>query len=178
MIATQFYNQYFVNRNFGLGSAIAVVLLVAVSPFVVYNLRQFREREVSMTAANPRESRLPHVVVNGTLLVICLLWLVPTFGLFISSFRTRDDILTTGWWTILPHREWVTVEEFTPPPEIDRNQPMTFEGVTGTFAEFRTGMRRPDGQRVLWIGNKRAGRVQVQERRWAGLPRFHAAELP
>ena len=47
VIATQFYNQYFVNRNFGLGSAIAVVLLVTVSPFVVYNLRQFRRREAS-----------------------------------------------------------------------------------------------------------------------------------
>jgi alpha-glucoside transport system permease protein len=47
VIATQFYNQYFVNRNFGLGSAIAIVLLVSVSPFVVYNLRQFRKRERS-----------------------------------------------------------------------------------------------------------------------------------
>jgi alpha-glucoside transport system permease protein len=115
---------------------------------------------------------LPHAVVNGTLVLICLLWLVPTFGLFISSFRTRDDILTSGWWMILPHREWVTVESFTPPPEIDRNQPMTFVGVTGSFAEFRSGITAPDGRRVVWLGNKRAGTVQVQERRWAGLPHF------
>jgi alpha-glucoside transport system permease protein len=47
VIATEFYNQYFVNRNFGLGSAIAVVLLVSVSPFVVYNLRQLKRRESS-----------------------------------------------------------------------------------------------------------------------------------
>jgi alpha-glucoside transport system permease protein len=47
VIATEFYNQYFVNRNFGLGSAIAVVLLVSVSPFVVYNLRQLRRREAT-----------------------------------------------------------------------------------------------------------------------------------
>lgn len=45
VIATQFYRQYFTNRNFGLGSAIAIVLLVAVIPVMVYNLRQFRERE-------------------------------------------------------------------------------------------------------------------------------------
>ncbi len=44
VIATEFYNQYFVNRNFGLGSAIAVVLLLAVSPFVIYNVRQFRQQ--------------------------------------------------------------------------------------------------------------------------------------
>ncbi len=45
VIATQFYRQYFTNRNFGFGSAIAIVLLVAVIPVMVYNLRQFSERE-------------------------------------------------------------------------------------------------------------------------------------
>ncbi|MDQ3250184.1 MAG: sugar ABC transporter permease, partial [Chloroflexota bacterium] len=45
VIATQFYRQYFSNRNFGFGSAIAVVLLVAVIPVMIYNLRRFREQE-------------------------------------------------------------------------------------------------------------------------------------
>jgi alpha-glucoside transport system permease protein len=45
VIATQFYRQYFSNRNFGFGSAIAIVLLVAVIPVMVYNLRQFAEQE-------------------------------------------------------------------------------------------------------------------------------------
>ena len=33
-------------------------------------------------------------------LIIAIIWTVPTFGLFISSFRDRNDIQTTGWWTI------------------------------------------------------------------------------
>lgn len=45
VIATQFYRQYFSNRNFGLGSSIAIVLLLAVIPVMIYNLKQFRERE-------------------------------------------------------------------------------------------------------------------------------------
>jgi alpha-glucoside transport system permease protein len=45
VIATQFYRQYFSNRNFGFGSAIAIVLLIAVIPVMVYNLKQFSERE-------------------------------------------------------------------------------------------------------------------------------------
>ncbi len=45
VIATQFYRQYFSNRNFGLGSAIAMVLLIAVIPVMIYNLKQFSERE-------------------------------------------------------------------------------------------------------------------------------------
>ena len=45
VIATNFYRQYFSNRNFGFGSAIAIVLLIAVIPVMIYNLRQFREQE-------------------------------------------------------------------------------------------------------------------------------------
>jgi len=45
VIATQFYRQSFVARNSGYGSAVAIVLLLAVVPVMVYNLRQFREQE-------------------------------------------------------------------------------------------------------------------------------------
>jgi alpha-glucoside transport system permease protein len=45
VIATEFYRNYFAFRNFGYGSAVAIVLLLAVIPVMVYNLRQFRERE-------------------------------------------------------------------------------------------------------------------------------------
>lgn len=45
VIATQFYRQSFTNRNSGFGSAIAIVLLLAVIPVIIYNLRQFREQE-------------------------------------------------------------------------------------------------------------------------------------
>jgi alpha-glucoside transport system permease protein len=45
VIATQFYRQSFTNSNSGFGSAIAIVLLIAVVPVMYYNLRQFREQE-------------------------------------------------------------------------------------------------------------------------------------
>jgi len=45
VIATQFYRQSFIARNAGFGSAIAIVLLIAVIPVMVYNLRQFGEQE-------------------------------------------------------------------------------------------------------------------------------------
>jgi alpha-glucoside transport system permease protein len=45
VIATQFYRQSFINRNSGYGSAIAIVLLIAVIPVMIYNLRQMREQE-------------------------------------------------------------------------------------------------------------------------------------
>jgi alpha-glucoside transport system permease protein len=45
VIATQFYRQSFTARNSGVGSAIAIVLLLTVIPVMVYNLRQFSEQE-------------------------------------------------------------------------------------------------------------------------------------
>jgi alpha-glucoside transport system permease protein len=45
VIATQYFFEYFTAQNSGLGSAIAVVLLILVVPVMVYNLRQFRSGE-------------------------------------------------------------------------------------------------------------------------------------
>ena len=45
VIATEFYRQYFTYNNNGIGSAIAVVLFIAVIPVMIYNLRQFGQRE-------------------------------------------------------------------------------------------------------------------------------------
>jgi alpha-glucoside transport system permease protein len=36
-----------------------------------------------------------------TLTVLCVLWTIPTIGLLITSFRSRDDALSSGWWTAL-----------------------------------------------------------------------------
>jgi alpha-glucoside transport system permease protein len=34
-----------------------------------------------------------------TMVVLCLLWSIPTIGLLITSLRSRDDVLESGWWT-------------------------------------------------------------------------------
>lgn len=43
VVATQFYRQFFMYRNFGYGSTLAIVLLIAVLPVILINLRQFRK---------------------------------------------------------------------------------------------------------------------------------------
>ena len=44
--------------------------------------------------------RLTSPVATVAALIIAVLWTIPTFGLFISSFRPAELIQTTGWWTI------------------------------------------------------------------------------
>ena len=36
--------------------------------------------------------------VHISVVALVLLWLMPTVGLFVSSFRTADQIATSGWW--------------------------------------------------------------------------------
>ncbi len=38
-----------------------------------------------------------------TIIVIALVWTIPTVGLLITSFRHPDDIQTSGWWTVFQH---------------------------------------------------------------------------
>ena len=83
-----------------------------------------------------------------------------------SSFRTREIIATSGWWTIFPHRDFITQEEFPPPEGLDRDGVMTIAGATGTFEEFREGIFNDQGQLVLWLGNRRTGLIQIQEEEW------------
>jgi len=107
------------------------------------------------------------ILVNGGLLILVAIWLIPTIGLFVSSFRNRFDLQTTGWWSIFPHKEWQLVEEIDPREEgLDATQPMDIFGVTATFEELREGVATPDGKQVKWIGNRRIGRIEVQEKVW------------
>jgi len=115
-----------------------------------------------------RQKLLGSLFVNGTLTLLVFLWTVPTLGIFVSSFRNRGDIAKSGWWTILPHREWQAVHEFDLAElGVDPNGVMEIEGVAGTFDEFREGIQTTDGKRVTWIGNKRLGKIEIQEQVWA-----------
>ena len=113
------------------------------------------------------QRRWGSLLVNGGLLLIVLLWTIPTFGLFVSSFRTREDIQTSGWWNIFPHRAWETVRVINVADlGLDPTGPMEIEGTTATFEELRAGVLTGDNKRITWIGNRRLGRIEVQEQGW------------
>ena len=51
-------------------------------------------------------SAVARIPVHASLIAITVIWLVPTIGLAITSFRPRSDIASSGWWTAFFHWHW------------------------------------------------------------------------
>jgi alpha-glucoside transport system permease protein len=68
--------------------------------------------------------------VHLSVLLLVLLWLFPTVGLFVSSFRTADQIVTNGWWQSLGEVEQNLVLRAADPDEfrVERNGRYFVEG--------------------------------------------------
>ena len=50
-------------------------------------------------AINLRRIGLPRLIVHLSVLVICILWLIPTIGILVTSLREPGQIASSGWWT-------------------------------------------------------------------------------
>jgi len=69
---------------------------------------QARPRTPTATAVHAALRTSLHLV----LVLVSLVWLVPTFGLFISSLRPAELIATTGWWKAFATPFQFTLENY------------------------------------------------------------------
>ncbi|MWB97623.1 carbohydrate ABC transporter permease [Agromyces seonyuensis] len=64
----------------------------------------------AMTLGETKTGRVKKRLTSRTAtiasLIIAVLWTIPTFGLFISSFRPAELIRETGWWTVFSNWGW------------------------------------------------------------------------
>jgi alpha-glucoside transport system permease protein len=74
---------------------------------------------VSGVAGSPRRGVLSKVAgllgsgfMRFLLALIALLWLVPVFGLFVSSLRGESDNATSGWWQVFTKPAEITVDNY------------------------------------------------------------------
>ncbi|MBT3274430.1 MAG: carbohydrate ABC transporter permease [Spirochaetales bacterium] len=121
-----------------------------------------------MSTLKERKFSTGKIIIAIVLAVIILAWTLPTLGVFITSFRDSRDIYGSGWWTVLPHKDWVKTGEIELPQETDPNSPVIIEGYTASFDEWRQGIEVEDGKLVRWYGNKRSRKIELFEEKWIG----------
>src|SRR5207237_577302 len=85
-----------------------------------------------------------------------------------------SDIVSSGWWTVFPHQEYVKSSQVQLTKGLPLDQPIQVEGVTLSDDQLRAGYDLPDGRRVIWA-NRRARLVDVQTKQWAANTRFTAS---
>ncbi|WP_122261963.1 carbohydrate ABC transporter permease [Ornithinimicrobium cerasi] len=59
-------------------------------------------------AGRLKDGRQRSPVAMVVMLLLVLLWITPTLGLLVTSFRTRDAAATSGWWEALWAGGWTT----------------------------------------------------------------------
>jgi len=111
---------------------------------------------------------LANLIVTLVLVLFALAWTVPTLGVFVTSFRDSKDIFSSGWWTVLPHEAWSKTGELELDASVDPDQPITIEGKTADFAQWRAGVETKPGRQLTWVGNKRTRTIEIKEKTWVG----------
>ena len=101
------------------------------------------------------KSSLKKWVVRITVALLVAAWLAPTLGLFVSSFRTRDQISVSGWWTAFFTTEQIQVLRATDPDDFRRADGDVFT-VSGNL--FGEGASK---KIILWGTKSRASDVYV-----------------
>ena len=52
------------------------------------------------------------LIITIVLIALCVIWTVPTLGIFITSFRTADATSATGWWKAFSNFKAFTLDNY------------------------------------------------------------------
>jgi ABC-type glycerol-3-phosphate transport system permease component len=50
--------------------------------------------------------------LHALMIILSLLWITPTFGLLVTSFRSQRDIAESGWWTVFGDPRQLTLQPY------------------------------------------------------------------
>jgi len=51
-------------------------------------------------------------VIESLVVIMCLLWLIPTIGLFLTSLRPRSEANANGWWNVFANPAQITIDNY------------------------------------------------------------------
>ncbi len=87
------------------------------------------------------------IATHITVLLMVLIWLLPTLGLFVSSFRDRDQIASSGWWLTPFSVDLNFRVRLSPETQFEAQGQFILEG--NVFNEPSLLARFPDGNGVV-----------------------------
>ena len=79
------------------------------------------------------------IIVNVVLILLVIIWTVPTFGILVTSFRVRDNVSKTGWWQSLSDETGYTMENYS----------QVLGGRTFTYKDSSGGTARAKGDDMM-----------------------------
>ena len=62
--------------------------------------------------AKRRSPRLGRFALHASIVVIIFIWLLPTLGMLVNSFRPASDVASSGWWTALSPTARFTTDNY------------------------------------------------------------------
>jgi len=69
--------------------------------------------QTARASTGPGLERVAHLLGHLVIASLVVLWLVPTLGLLVSSFRPDALVASTGWWTALRPPYHLTLDNYT-----------------------------------------------------------------
>lgn len=94
-----------------------------------------------------RRMGLPRLFLHLSVLLIVILWLIPTLGILVTSIRDREQITTSGWWTAFSSSTQTQAARLADPSDARQEGPNYV--ISGSvFGESGGGTVRYFGTRV------------------------------
>lgn len=65
-----------------------------------------------MASAQKRRETNARRLITIALIIMCVLWTLPTAGILVTSFRTKDAVSSTGWWQAFKTPDQFTLDNY------------------------------------------------------------------
>nr|WP_319516537.1 carbohydrate ABC transporter permease [uncultured Cohaesibacter sp.] len=110
-------------------------------------------------------------VVHLSVLMLVLLWTMPTIGLFVSSIRDKDQLAVSGWWTALFSSEQNVIGRSVGPEDqvlkdglyVLQGNLLEQDGISGTIKAFGWRAQEPAAFKVGETADMRRDRKMTVE---------------
>jgi alpha-glucoside transport system permease protein len=89
------------------------------------------------------------IILNLSVLILVIMWTIPTAGLFISSLRDKDQIAVSGWWTAMAtSQQNLMSRSLEPDKQVEKDgrfvlEGNVFESGAGTLSAFGWQAQKP-----------------------------------